>query len=720
MSHTFEKPLLALLQKLGAQGGTKTGLAKELSIPASGRQKFRELLLKLEEEGKIVFGKGGHYRLSSSRTGPAEISGELGFRLSGKWYVRGVGLDGTRQEWAIPEGKTGLALPGDTVKIKPSGATSRGRFQDPIAVVSALVERSPKPVVGLARKKGKTWLLVPDTPGWPPVVELTFGEDGFAGLEEGQVISARLLEWRSWSKPPVAQLLTIIGREGDPGVDLLTIVHKHGLPLQFPPEVLAATASLPDKVEPGDREGREDWRGELVITIDPFDARDFDDAISVKRLKNGGYELAVHIADVSWFVRPGGALDKEARNRGNSVYLADRVIPMLPEKLSNGLCSLQPDVDRLTALAVMTYGPEGRCEKTRFARAVICSRKRYTYEEAYARIIRDKAADPGDEFDAHMDLAWELASKLRRKRMESGALELDFPEVRALLDEKGRAIGLKRIEYDESHQLIEEFMLAANVAVAIKLRDTGWPAVFRVHDDPDPEKIWDFMELARVYGHQAPDLLSPTAGRQLSVFLRSVRGKPEEHLLKVALLRSLKRAVYHHEPLSHFGLATMPYLHFTSPIRRYADLVVHRALFGGKSHRLTDDAAMQIARHLSSTERSAADAEMESQQLKQLEYLDRTSREENPPRFRAVVFEAKPFGALIELIDYQIRGAIRSKDLVPGQWYFEGDTGRSSKGRRGRTIAVGDELAVVVKRVQIERKWADFIPVDEVGTARPS
>src|SRR5213076_2709046 len=317
-------------------------------------------------------------------------------------------------------------------------------------------------------------------------------------------------------------------------------------------------------------DGREDLRGQFIVTIDPDDARDFDDAIHVEDIK-GGWQLGVHIADVSAYVRPGSALDREAQRRGNSVYLPDRVIPMLPERLSNGVCSLNPHVDRLTHSVFLQFDRNGRVRQTRFVRTVIRSAHRLTYKQAFA-ILKSSARD---ELSERLHTAWKLAALLRRKRFEHGSLDLDMPEVKVVVDKKGKPIRFERVENDESHQLIEEFMLAANEAVARELKKRAIPTIYRIHENPDPEKLAEYREFVLSFNYNVGDLAHRAEVQRL---LAAIRGKPEEQALKIGLLKSLKRARYFPQPLGHYGLAKPNYLHFTSPIRRYADLVVHRAL----------------------------------------------------------------------------------------------------------------------------------------------
>jgi ribonuclease R len=452
-------------------------------------------------------------------------------------------------------------------------------------------------------------------------------------------------------------------------------------------------------------------RNDFIVTIDPDDARDFDDAIQVEKT-NSGWHLGVHIADVAAYVEPGRALDREARRRGNSVYLPDRVIPMLPERLSNGVCSLNPGVDRLTHSVFIHFDKHGLVKSARFARSVIRSAHRLTYKQAYAILT----SPPQDRLGERLHLAWELAALLRRKRFDQGSLDLDFPEVKVFVDKQGHPIRLERIENDESHQLIEEFMLAANEAVARELKKRAIPTVYRVHENPDPEKLAEYREFVLGFNYKVGDL---THRAELQRLLASIRGKPEEQALKVALLKSLKRARYLAQPLGHYGLAKANYLHFTSPIRRYADLVVHRALGRDAALRRPDGAARRphhpdvaeissIAEHLSITERTAADAEMDAAQMKKLEFFQRQLDQRNPQIFRASIVDVRNYGLMVELPDALITGLIHVSSLMDDFYLFE-PARRQLIGRRSRKrFGVGDELSVFVARVDTFKRQVDF------------
>jgi ribonuclease R len=520
----------------------------------------------------------------------------------------------------------------------------------------------------------------------------------------GDKVVVRLEAWESRHVNPEGEIIEVLGPASAPGVDMLSIIRKYHLPTEFPRDVLEQADRISEKIDARQLDGREDLRKEFTVTIDPDDARDFDDAIHVERIENGGWRLGVHIADVAAYVEPESALDREARRRGNSVYLPDRVIPMLPERLSNGVCSLNPGVDRLTHSVFVHFDRNGTAKSARFGRSVIRSAHRLTYKQAYA-ILK---SPPRDRLSERLHVAWELAGLLRQKRFEHGSLDLDFPEVKVWLDEAGKPVRLERVENDESHQLIEEFMLAANEAVARELKNRAVPAIYRIHENPDPEKLGEYREFVLSFGYKVGDL---THRAEVQRLLASIRGKPEEQALKIGLLKSLKRARYFPQPLGHYGLAKTNYLHFTSPIRRYADLVVHRALaqHDGKYRSRPDMSHVaSIAEHVSTTERIAADAEIESVRMKKLEFFQRQLDERNPQVFRAAIVDVRNYGLAVELPDALITGLVHVSSLSDDFYLFE-PSRRQLIGRRARKrFSIGDEVRVFVVRVDAFKRQVDF------------
>ena len=749
----------------------KSELVRALRVRTQQRAAFRNALAELENAGEVELGRKSRYRLVSRsvRSKVPAYTGTIQFSRDRKRQsavflpddpesIPGFG-SGERPRLFVPGRFAGTALDGDRVEVhlvapepprwhrhagRHRGAPSRsaggpGRKGnaaippgvEPHAKVVRVIERGRTRIVGRFYSKGTRATVVPDDGRLPTSFRLlrTLPE-----AKPGDIVVAEFTGWDSPHSMPTAAMIEVLGRENDPGVDILSIIHRYSLPTEFPDAVLREAESIPETIDEAEISRREDWREREVFTIDPEDARDFDDAICVTEHPDGSWELAVHIADVSHYVKPGTALDREARKRGNSVYLADRVLPMLPEKLSNGVCSLKPGVDRLTHAAILEFSAEGKARSARFVSAVIRSHRRYTYEEAYALMKLDgkgiEALSEAKEqaLATHLHRAWKLASRLRERRFANGALDLEFAEVRAVIDEQGRAVGIKRSEYDESHQLIEEFMLAANEAVAYETKNAPVPSIYRIHEDPDPGKLEEFSEQARAFGHQVGDV---SHRPELQKLLRNIRGKLEEHSLKIALLKSLRRAAYSKDPVGHYGLAKVNYTHFTSPIRRYADLVVHRALRRLLSRRRAPTAPEkpdptpgetemgQISEHISRTERIAADAETDTQRLKIIEYLESLCINDEDIVFDAIVFEVKAIGAFAELDGLYVKGLIRKDTLPPWEEYFF-DRGRQEfRGRSGApVIGVGQRLKVRLYRVDRERGFVDFVPATEGGRKR--
>lgn len=713
----------------------KNELARELNVSTADKATLRAALRELEEKGNVVKISGGRYQLVANQQNL--VAGTLAFRYDGTVYLTLDALNPLNEKHIakhpagvrlfIPPFGTGTALDGDKVSAKvvtkPARALARPlreRGKEPQFVrgpeiearVHEVIERSPRRILGTLLARGKEWAVQPDDLRQPPLLLVddpgSFTEQDLEKAEDSKV-AVRILSWENRAAPPKVRLEQILGLPGAPGLAMLEIIAKHGLRTEFPDETLREAAAYPGEINPGELEGREDCRKMDILTIDPEDARDFDDAITIARRPEGGWSVGVHIADVSYYVQPNSEIDKEALARGNSTYLADRVLPMLPEALSNELCSLKPRVDRLTAAAFMEFDAQARPISARFAKAVIHSKCRLSYEQAYAILkAKPEPAPPPDcpAFVAPMlHEAWAFARKLRDRRFVDGALALDFPEVKVVLDAEGSPVRLKRSDNDESHQLIEEFMLAANEAVAKSLRERDKPTVYRIHEPPDEEKIAEFMELAALY--QLPRVTVTERGG-LNRIIEAIRGRPEEQLLKTALLRSLMRARYAPDPLGHYGLAKENYTHFTSPIRRYSDLIVHRQLFaekGGKS--LSCAEIGEMAEHISRTERLSADAENASKKLKQMEYLERCLTEKPAPTFKAFVVEARRSGLMVELSDFVIRGMITAFDL-PTTAQFDAARSCFFDRKSREEYRMGDQYMVSVARVRRDRDQVDF------------
>ncbi|MFT5052732.1 MAG: ribonuclease R, partial [Chlamydiales bacterium] len=446
-------------------------------------------------------------------------------------------------------------------------------------------------------------------------------------------------------------------------------------------------------------EGRKDCRKAPVITIDPADAKDFDDAISLESMGPKGWKLCVHIADVSHYVKPGSALDQEARERGNSTYLVDRVIPMLPEALSNELCSLKPDVERLSKCVEFSLANDGIVQRMRCYPAVIHSQRRYSYEEALVALN----GSGKDKLDMMLREAGKLAQKIRKRRFKAGSLELDFPESKIRIDEHGRVARIDIIENDESHQLIEEFMLLANEAVAGRLMKQRRPALYRVHESPSPQRLNKYRGELLSHNVVCGDLEKPA---EVQKVLRRLDGLAIGPALKIGLLRSLMRARYAVEPLGHYGLAKEKYTHFTSPIRRYADLVVHRVLFDDLN--VGKDAMKQTAGHISATERNSSDAERDSKSVKLQAYLLAQLKSGKPERYSALVTDVLNFGFFVDVSSLGMTGLVPLSSLNDDFYEFDAVKVQVRGRRTRRVIRLGDRVEVEIAKVDTVKKRMDF------------
>ena len=710
----IREQILAILSRKDYRPLNKVEIARKIGVSGRARVALRRTLRELERAGEIARIRKDRYIL------PAEadlVTGRLSLHPAGYGFLTPE-KPGEPDVFIAAE-NIGTAMHGDRVVARISrdvpSERIKGRRE---GRVIRILERAHDTIVGTLQRSRNFYYVVPDDPRFVhdiyvrPVTALQEDRRTETAAAIGDKVVVRLDAWESRHVNPEGEIIEVLGPASAPGVDMLSIIRKYHLPTEFPREVLEQAERIPETVGTEQLAGREDLRGEFIVTIDPDDARDFDDAIHVRKLPNGGWRLGVHIADVAGYVEPGSALDREARRRGNSVYLPDRVIPMLPERLSNGVCSLRPGVDRLTHSVFIHFDTRGTVRSARFARSVIRSAHRLTYKQAYGILM----SPPRDELSERLHVAWEFAALLRRRRFDHGALDLDFPEVKVWVDKQGEPARLERIENDESHQLIEEFMLAANEAVARELKKRAIPTIYRVHENPDPEKLAEYREFALSFNYKVGDV---THRAELQRLLAEIRGKPEEQALKIALLKSLKRARYDPQPLGHYGLAKTNYLHFTSPIRRYADLVVHRSLGREGALRRPNATARRtyhpdmaeiasIADHISRTERNAADAEIDASLRKKLEFFQRQLTGRNPQIFPATVVDVRNYGLMVELPDALLTGLIHVSSLTDDFYLFE-PARRQLIGRRSRKrFRVGDELSVFVARVDLFKRQVDF------------
>jgi ribonuclease R len=730
--------VLQLLRSPSYRPQDQIEISKALRWPGEKRAELREVLGQMETAGEIVRIREDRYVLPQTAD---LVTGKLQVHAGGNAHLLSDAAG--MKDVFISAVNLGTAMNGDKVvaRLIHEGRQQRGDARE--ARVIKILERVNTTVVGTLQSSKNFFYVIPDDPrlqhdiyvrpsASKVAAESPSAEPAVAVPQVGDKVVVRLEEWESRHVNPEGEIIEVLGPASAPGVDMLSIIRKHQLPTHFPAAVEEEAERIPEQIEAAEIARRTDLREHFVITIDPDDAKDFDDAIDVERTAHG-WKLGVHIADVSHYVRPGNALDREAKQRGNSTYLADRVIPMLPERLSNGICSLKPGVERLTMSAFIEFDAQGRIRKASFGRSVIRSAARLTYRQAFA-ILEGRPVPPTPNYERggkvllsalptplvvtpelrdRVHAAWELASLLRKNRFAAGSLDLDFPEVKVWLDDEGKAVRLERLENDISHQLVEECMLAANEVVARELKERATPAVFRIHEDPDPDRLADFREMAASYGFRAGDL---TQRRELQKLLASIRGSAEEYAIKLALLKSLQRARYSTEPVGHYGLAKVNYTHFTSPIRRYADLLVHRTLAREKVGSIQELGA--IATHLSTTERTSSDAERDSTLLKKMEFFLRQLASGKPDEFRAIVVDVRSYGLVVELPDCLVTGLIHVSAL-PDDFYTFDPVRLAFTGRRtGQRYGIGAHLQVLTARVDAYKRQIDFVPVGPVSEGR--
>ncbi len=730
MEDTLEERLQHYLADPAYTPQDASAIARGMALASAQRPALRALLREWEEAGKLMRLRQARYALRAVEQ-DAPLCGRITQLPGGKllFIPDNAGQEALRPrfhnlprlEFPVRPFRSLGAMDGDRVRVSLKmapvpGFRSRSKGKRPAPAdlhpevrVEEILERRHGHWVGTYRAIGRYGMMLGDGRSSPERVRLL--ESPPPGLLAGMSIVVEPQDYPRGHMEATGRVFQVLGWPEDEGVGVTTIIHKYGLADSFPEEVLAEALALPVQPDVATLAHREDWRERCVITIDPTSARDFDDAISVRSLPGGGWELAVHIADVAHYVRPGSALDREAARRGNSTYLPDRVLPMLPPRLCDELCSLREGEERLTCLCLMEVNTQGRVYKTRFARAVIRSRRRLDYATALA-VLEGKSSTGESEVDTMLHSAHKLAALLRRRRFEQGALELDMPEVRVLVDERGRPCGVETEQSDISHQLIEEFMLAANEAVARALREQMLPAIYRIHEEPDPAKLHEFSLTVKSYGIPCGSLDSR---EELLRVMESIRGQQDEQILRFALLRSLMRARYAPRPLGHYGLAKGDYCHFTSPIRRYADLIVHRSfarLCGPRKGALPRAEELEsMAEHISDTERNSAQAEQEAQRLLLSDYLHQQCESATPRTWQAVITACWPQGLAIELPELRMKGFISGADLQQGaRWFYERHANRWSS-TEGERLLPGNSLTVIPRRVDRESGFVDCCPV---------
>jgi ribonuclease R len=695
----MENRILTLLRRPNYTPLNAAELRSKLGLARNEQRELEHVLRQLERRGQIARVKQGErYALPLDAD---LVPGRIRMNRQGVGFL--TPDDPKIPAIRVPPDATATAMHGDHVLVRRD-AVPRRRGQEPAEVTGRVVrvlESARTRLVGTLQRGRQFLYVIPDDPRITQDIYVPPPKDVGRPARVGDKVVVELREWKSRHVNPEGEVIEVLGAPDAEGVDMLSVIRQYNLELHFPKKVLHEASAVGREVKPAELAGRVDCRKHLVVTIDPDDAKDFDDAICLERVDQGHWKLWVHIADVSHYVKPGSALDEEARKRGNSTYMVDRVVPMLPEALSNELCSLKPQVDRLTKCVEFLLSTDGHVLRTQFYPAVIRSQHRYNYKEVFTLLQRP----PRDATERMLHDANTLTQKIRRARFQAGSLDLDFPETKVRLDERGRVLRIERVENDISHQLIEECMLLANEAVAGRLMSLGRPSVYRIHEPPNEKRLQEYRE--DVLGHriQCGNLSNRQEVQRL---LQKLNTLAIGQALKIGFLRSLMRARYAVEPLGHYGLAKKKYTHFTSPIRRYADLVVHRTLFQQPGQPVSHGSLKEVADHISETERNSDDAERDSRDIKMFAFLNAQLKSAHPTRYPALVTDVRNFGFFVDVTGLGMSGLVPCSGLSDDFYQFDAKLSQLIGRRSRRVIKLGDKLEVQIAKVDLFKRQVDF------------
>jgi len=635
----------------------------------------------------------------TSTAASSAIKGVLEITRSGLGYVV---VPNDAGDIIVRPGDFNSALNGDTVRVKVTKENlSSGRKEGKITEV---VSRKQTEFIGHLQLSTNFAFFIPDTN--KPVPDFYIPLDKLNGATNKQKVVARLVKWEKGDKKPLGEIISVMNPEDENDAAMKEILAEAGFPLSFPEEVMEESLRLPEVLDKEEIKKRIDFRDTLTFTIDPIDAKDFDDAISIKKIKKDLYEIGVHIADVSHYIIPETKLDEEGYKRATSVYLPDRVNPMLPEKISNELCSLRPMEDKFTFSAIFEITAKAEVKKTTISKTVIHSNHRFSYEDVQ-EMIEGKDGDYKDE----VMLLNSISQTLRTKRFAKGAINFSSKEVRFKLDEKGKPIGIVVKESKEAHQLIEELMLLANKAVAefvakVKVKKEDVPFPYRVHDTPDEKKLAPFIAFAKKYGHKFDTSTPQKIAESFNQLLDDTRGKPEQQVLETLGIRTMAKAAYTTDNIGHYGLAFEHYCHFTSPIRRYPDVLVHRVLQSILEGKVQIDKKMEEkCKHASQMERAAMDCERAANKYKQVEFM----KERLGQTFEGVISGVAAFGFWVETIEHKCEGLVSIISLSDFDDFrlIEGDYSLVGK-RSGRTFRMGDKVTILVVSANLDRRQLDY------------
>ncbi|MCY8236231.1 ribonuclease R [Bacillus inaquosorum] len=710
----FMDKLLSFMKEEAYKPLTVQELEEMLNITEA--EEFKELvkaLVTLEDKGLIV-------RTRSDRYGIPEkmnlIKGKISAHAKGFAFL--LPEDTSLSDVFIPPTELNTAMNGDIVMVRLNSQSSGSRQE---GTVIRILERAIQRVVGTYTETRNFGFVIPDDK--KITSDIFIPKNAKNGAAEGHKVVVKLTSYPEGRMNAEGEIETILGHKNDPGIDILSVIHKHGLPGEFPADAMEQASSTPDTIDEKDLKDRRDLRDQVIVTIDGADAKDLDDAVTVTKLDDGSYKLGVHIADVSHYVTENSPIDKEALERGTSVYLVDRVIPMIPHRLSNGICSLNPKVDRLTLSCEMTINSQGQVTEHQIFQSVIKTTERMTYSDVN-KILVDDDEELKQKYEPLVPMFKDmerLAEILRDKRMNRGAVDFDFKEAKVLVDDEGAVKDVVIRERSVAEKLIEEFMLVANETVAEHFHWMNVPFIYRIHEEPNAEKLQKFLEFVTTFGYVVKGTAGNIHPRALQSILDAVRDRPEETVISTVMLRSMKQAKYDPQSLGHFGLSTEFYTHFTSPIRRYPDLIVHRLirtyLINGKVDEATQEKWAErlpdIAEHTSTMERRAVDAERETDDLKKAEYmLDKIGEE-----FDGMISSVTNFGMFVELPN-TIEGLVHVSFMTDDYYRFDEQHFAMIGERTGNVFRIGDEITVKVVDVNKDERNIDFEIVGMKGSPR--
>jgi len=678
-------------------------LARALGVPEAKYRTFRRVVKELLRDGAVV-------KLKKNRLGLPEkmnlVVGILSTNRKGFGFVKAE--DG-EEVFVNPEDAS-KALHGDRVVVRIKRIWDG---ENPEGKIIKILKRNPRKIVGTYKRQRHFAYVEPDDHRFLKAIYVA--KEDSKGARPGEKVIVQLEDLKEPYLSPQGKVVKILGDSTDPEVQVLSLLAEYGLKDCFPDGVLKETEKILERIERKEIKRRLDLRGKRCFTIDPFDAKDHDDAVSLEKTKQGNFLLGVHIADVSHYVKEDSELDKQACQRGTSVYLSDRVIPMLPERLSNDICSLKPEKERLALSCLVEISPRGKVLDYKLVESIIRSRARLNYQGVQEFFDTQKSTDDLGGLEDDLNLMLKLSKVLYQNRMRSGSLDFDLPEAKVVVGEDGEVLDIYQVARLESHRLIEEFMLLANKMVARHLTSLRIPFLYRVHDKPEKEKIEIFCEFVSHLGFRC-DLEDGIRPKQIQKFLKTVQGKPEEELINELLLRSLQKACYQPKNIGHFGLAFKHYTHFTSPIRRYPDLLVHRISKGLLNNSLSTEKLLRLKKILpeigkiaSERERVADEAERESLRIKQLEYMERRLGEV----YHGIISGVKPFGFWVKLDHILVEGLVHLSS-VSDDYYIHDPSKQQLKGRYTQKVfRLGDKVKIQVAKVDRKNKFIDFVLCQE-------